>query len=147
MGVSVAGLASSILFGTLSDFIGRRKTFIVVGIGLAILLPVCYLGLASATDMTTIVLYALAIGFLGNAAYAPILVFLNERFPTEIRASGTGVAWNSGFALGGMMPTFVSLASVSPAQIPMSLSIFAVVIFPIYLTGAFLIPETKGDFR
>jgi hypothetical protein len=29
----------------------------------------------------------------------------------------------------------------------MSLSIFLVVIFLIYLLGAFLIPETKGDFR
>jgi MFS family permease len=147
MGASVAGLASSTLFGTLSDFIGRKKTFIVVGIGLAILLPICYLSLAAAADTTTITLYALAIAFLGNAAYAPILVFLNERFPTEIRASGTGVAWNAGFALGGMMPTFVSLASAGPPQIAMSLSIFLVVIFLIYLLGAFLIPETKGDFR
>lgn len=147
MGASVAGLVSSILFGTLSDFIGRKKTFIVVGIGLAILLPICYLGLARASDTATITLYALAISFLGNASYAPILIFLNERFPTEIRASGTGVAWNSGFALGGMMPTFVSLASAGPPQIPMSLSIFLVVIFLIYLLGAFLIPETKGDFQ
>jgi MHS family proline/betaine transporter-like MFS transporter len=46
-----------------------------------------------------------------------------------------------------MMPTFVSLASAGPAQIPMSLSIFVVVIFAIYLIGAVLIPETKGDFR
>jgi preprotein translocase subunit SecG len=29
----------------------------------------------------------------------------------------------------------------------MSLSIFVVVIFAIYLTGALLIAETKGDFR
>jgi hypothetical protein len=29
----------------------------------------------------------------------------------------------------------------------MSLSIFIVVIFIIYLTGAALVPETKGDFR
>jgi hypothetical protein len=29
----------------------------------------------------------------------------------------------------------------------MSLSIFVVVIFAIYLTGALLIPETTGDFR
>ena len=75
------------------------------------------------------------------------LVFLNERFPTAIRASGTGLSWNIGFALGGMMPTFVSLASRGPAQLPMSLSIFIVAIFAVYLTGAFLIPETKGDFR
>jgi MHS family proline/betaine transporter-like MFS transporter len=147
MGASVAALVSAVLLGTVSDFIGRKKTFLLVGVCMMILLPVCYLNLAKATDTTTIAFYALAIAFLGNAGYAPILVFLNERFPTEIRASGTGLSWNIGFALGGMMPTFVSLASGGPAQIPISLSIFIVAIFVIYLTGALLIPETKGDFR
>jgi MFS family permease len=147
MGASVAALVSTLLFGALSDFIGRKKTFLLVGIGMAFLLPLCYLNLAKTTDMTAVTLYALAIAFLGNAGYAPILIFLNERFPTEIRASGTGLSWNIGFALGGMMPTFVSLASSGPAQIPMSLSVFVVVIFVIYLVGAVLIPETKGDFR
>ena len=147
MGASVIALVSAILFGALSDYIGRKKTFLLVGVCMALLLPVCYLGLAKATDTSVITLYALAIAFLGNAGYAPILIFLNERFPTEIRASGTGLSWNIGFALGGMMPTFVSLASARPAQIPMSLSIFIVVIFIIYLIGALLIPETKGDFR
>jgi MHS family proline/betaine transporter-like MFS transporter len=41
----------------------------------------------------------------------------------------------------------VSLAAGTPAQIPMSLSIFAVGIFAIYLVGAFLVPETKGNLR
>jgi MFS transporter, MHS family, proline/betaine transporter len=147
MGASLVGLVSSILFGTVSDYIGRKKTFLLVGVGMAVLLPVCYLGMAKATGISAITLYALAIAFLGNAGYAPVLIFLNERFPTEIRASGTGLSWNIGFALGGMMPTFVSLASAGPAQIPMSLSIFIVAIFVIYLVGALLIPETKGEFR
>jgi MFS transporter, MHS family, proline/betaine transporter len=147
MGASVIAMVSAILFGALSDYIGRKKTFLLVGVCMAVLLPICYLGMAKATDTSVITLYALAIAFLGNAGYAPILIFLNERFPTEIRASGTGLSWNIGFALGGMMPTFVSLASASPAQIPMSLSVFIVVIFAIYLIGALLIPETKGDFR
>jgi MFS transporter, MHS family, proline/betaine transporter len=147
MGASMVALVSAVLFGAVSDFIGRKKTFLLVGVCMLVLLPVCYLGMAKATDTAVITCYALAIAFLGNAGYAPILIFLNERFPTEIRASGTGLSWNIGFALGGMMPTFVSLASASPAQIPMSLSIFIAVIFVIYLTGALLIPETKGDFR
>jgi MFS transporter, MHS family, proline/betaine transporter len=147
MGASVIAMVSAIFFGAASDYIGRKKTFLLVGVCMAVLLPICYLGMAKATDTSAITLYALAIAFLGNAGYAPILIFLNERFPTEIRASGTGLSWNIGFALGGMMPTFVSLASAGPAQIPMSLSVFVVAIFVIYLIGAMLIPETKGDFR
>jgi MHS family proline/betaine transporter-like MFS transporter len=147
MAASVAALISAILVGALSDLIGRKKTFLLVGVLMVLLLPVCYLGMAKTTDTASITFYALAIAFLGNAGYAPILIFLNERFPTAIRASGTGLSWNIGFALGGMMPTFVSLASAGPAQIPMALSIFVAVIFTIYLIGALLIPETKGDFR
>ncbi|MGA8900052.1 MFS transporter [Bradyrhizobium sp.] len=147
MGASVVAVISATLVGALSDVIGRKKTFIVAGVCMLVLLPVCYLGMAATTDTGMITFYALAIAFLGNAGYAPILIFLNERFPTEIRASGTGLSWNIGFALGGMMPTFVSLASRGPAQIPMSLSIFVVVIFVIYLIGALLVPETKGTFR
>lgn len=147
MGASVSALVSAILIGSLSDFIGRKKTFLLVGIAMLILLPLCYLNLAKTNDTATVTFYALAIAFLGNAGYAPVLIFLNERFPTAIRASGTGLSWNIGFALGGMMPTFVSLASAGPAQIPMALSIFVAVIFAIYLIGALLIPETKGNFR
>jgi len=82
MGASVVSLVSAILFGGLSDIIGRKKTFLLVGVCMLILLPVCYLGLAKTTDITAITLYAMAIAFLGNAGYAPILIFLNERFPT-----------------------------------------------------------------
>ncbi len=140
-------MISAVLVGALSDAIGRKKTFILAGLCMIVLLPVCYLGLAETKDTGMIAFYVLAIAFLGNAGYAPVLIFLNERFPTEIRASGTGLSWNIGFALGGMMPTFVSLAAGSPAQIPMTLSIFVVVIFVVYLIGAFLVPETKGNFR
>jgi MFS family permease len=147
MAASVVAIVSAIAVGGLSDVIGRKKTFLLAGVCMIVLLPLCYLGMAATNDTTAITLYALAIAFLGNAGYAPILIFLNERFPTEIRASGTGLSWNIGFALGGMMPTFVSLAAGTPAQIPMSLSIFAVGIFAIYLVGAFLVPETKGNLR
>src|SRR3984885_329613 len=147
MAASVVAIVSAIAVGGLSDVIGRKKTFLLAGVCMIVLLPLCYLGMAATKDTTAITLYALAIAFLGNAGYAPILIFLNERFPTEIRASGTGLSWNIGLALGGMMPTFVSLAAGTPAQIPMSLSIFAVGIFAIYLVGAFLVPETKGNLR
>jgi MFS transporter, MHS family, proline/betaine transporter len=147
MCASLSAIVSAVAVGSLSDRIGRKKTFLIVGIFTMVLLPVCYLSLAKATDPTTATLYALAIAFIGNAGYAPVLIFLNERFPTALRATGTGLSWNIGFALGGMMPTFVSLASGGTAQIPMSLSIFAVGVFAVYTLGAILSPETRGKFR
>jgi len=147
MGASVAAFISAVLFGALSEMIGRKPTFLIVGVCALVWLPLCYLGLAKATDIKEVTIYALAIAFIGNAGYAPVLVFLNERFPTSLRASGTGLSWNIGFALGGMMPTFVSLASAGTAQIPTSLAIFSVAIYLIYLIGALIIPETRGNFR
>jgi len=147
IGASISAFASAVLVGALSDRIGRKKTFLLIGICAAVLLPLCYLNLAATKDVTQISFYALAIAFIGNAGYAPVLIFLNERFPTALRASGTGLSWNIGFALGGMMPTFVSLVSGSPAQIPTSLATFAVGAFVIYLIGAIVIPETKDHFK
>jgi MFS family permease len=147
MCASLSAIVSAVAIGALSDRIGRKKTFLIVGICTIVLLPLCYLSLAKTTDPMTVTLYALAIAFIGNAGYAPVLIFLNERFPTALRATGTGLSWNIGFALGGMMPTFVSLASGGTAQIPMSLSIFAVCVFAVYTLGAILSPETKGEFR
>jgi MFS transporter, MHS family, proline/betaine transporter len=147
MGASLSAIVSALAVGTLSDLIGRKKTFLLVGVCTLVLLPICYLSLAKTTDTGSITFYALAIAFIGNAGYAPVLIFLNERFPTALRATGTGLSWNIGFALGGMMPTFVSLASGSTAQIPMSLSIFAVGVFAVYTLGAILSPETKGEFQ
>ena len=90
-------------------------------------------------------LYALASAFIGNAGYAPVLIFLNERFPTALRASGTGLSWNIGFALGGMMPTFVSLASRPPPAIPMSLANFSGAVYVIYLVGASSSPRPRAS--
>jgi MFS transporter, MHS family, proline/betaine transporter len=60
-----------------------------------------------------------------------------------LRASGTALSWNVGFAVGGLMPTFVSLASGSVEGLAAALAIFLVGGFMIYLIGAIVIPETK----
>ena len=85
--------------------------------------------------------------FFGNAGYAPLLIFLNERFPTALRASGTGLSWNIGFAIGGLMPTFVSLAAGSTQNLPYTLAIFVFGISVLFLIGALVIPETRGNLR
>ncbi|GGF00803.1 hypothetical protein GCM10011611_02970 [Aliidongia dinghuensis] len=147
MGASVGALIASLVVGWISDQVGRKPTFIVIGLVNLILIPVCYRAMAGVTDVAVVTGCAIALAFLGNAGYAPVLIFLNERFPTSLRATGTGLSWNIGFAIGGMMPTFVSLASPTPTDLPLSLSIFAGGVFLLYLIGSFIVPETRDRMR
>lgn len=142
---SVAVIVSSLCFGWLSDKVGRKPSFLVAGLAAMVGLPLLFHGVSGvAGSVDRVLLYAVAISLIGGAAIAPIMIFLNERFSTDLRASGTGLSWNIGFALGGTMPTFVSLASATPEQIPTVLAVFTGVIGLIYLIGAVVIPETRG---
>jgi MFS family permease len=141
---SVAVIIVSVATGHLSNIIGRKKTFLLVGVARLILLPAIALTLPGVTDTFMLAIYVIVFSMLGSTGYAPILIFLNERFPTAIRATGTGLSWNIGFAIGGILPTFVSLASPTPADLPMTLALFLGGISVIFLIGALIVPETLG---
>jgi Na+/melibiose symporter-like transporter len=141
---SIGVIVASIATGHLSTFIGRKKTFIWVGVLRLALLPALALLMPGVTDVVTLGLYVILFSALGSMGYAPILIFLNERFPTTIRATGTGLSWNIGFAVGGILPTFVSLASPAPSDVPHSLALFLGGICLIFLVGALVVPETLG---
>ncbi|PLS16028.1 MFS transporter [Bacillus sp. M6-12] len=144
---SIVTIIAALIAGHLSEKFGRKKTFLVIGVLNIIGLPFFYLSLADATSTTLIYLYTIGVVFLGNASYAPVLIFLNERFPTSIRSTGTGLSWNMGFAVGGMMPTFVTLASGNVSNIPHTLMYFFIGLYLLYIVGSLIIPETKGNLK
>jgi len=72
------------------------------------------------------------------------MIFLNERYPTEIRSRGTAVSWNTGFMLGGLLPTFVTLLSPTTADIPSRLTIFVAGAVLVFLVAVMRSPETRG---
>ncbi|WP_323143698.1 MFS transporter [Massilia phyllosphaerae] len=141
---SVGVVVASIAVGHLSTFIGRKKAFLGTGLLRLFALPALALFMPGVTDTVQLALCVIAFGALGSIGYAPLLIFLNERFPTTIRATGTGLSWNMGFAIGGIMPTFVSLASPSPTDIPHTLALFLGAISVLFLIGALVVPETVG---
>src|SRR6185437_14822971 len=99
-----AAIAATPIFGHLSEIFGRKRIFLFLGVANLILIPLCYIQLTHQTPdhLGLIYLYAFVLTFCGNAVLAPIIIFLNERFPTRMRATGTSVSWNVGFAVGGM---------------------------------------------
>lgn len=141
---SIGVIVASIAAGHLSTLIGRKKAFIWIGVVRLVLLPAIALLMPGVTDTLTLAVYVIVFSMLGSIGYAPILIFLNERFPTAIRATGTGLSWNIGFAIGGIMPTFVSLSSPLPTDVPMSLALYLAGISLIFLIGALVVPETMG---
>jgi len=145
MVASVAVIVAAVGAGHLSTLIGRRKTFLLTGVARLILLPAIALAMPGVTDTTALALYVVLFSMLGAAGYAPLLIFLNERFPTAIRATGTGLSWNIGFAIGGILPTFVSLTSPMATDVPMTLALFLGGISIVFLIGALIVPETIGN--
>ena len=145
IGASVAAAAGACGMGELSQHIGRRRSFLLMGAVRLVAFPVLFLTMGQATDPVVIGACAMLLAFVANASYGPLLIFLNETFPTALRATGTGLTWNIGFALGGMLPTLVSLTADGASQIPMVLAVFSTAVTLVYLVGAVMMPETRGN--
>jgi len=132
--------------GELSERIGRRRTMLSIGAVNVVLLPLLVLAIRSSAPGATgrILLLTCLLGFFANAAYAPVMIFLNERYPTAIRSRGTAISWNTGFMLGGLLPTFVTLLSPAVSDIPSRLTIFIIGAVVVFLVAVAASPETRG---
>ena len=145
---SLVSIVASPAIGHLSTYVGRRRMFIGLGLVRLVMLPLCTLAMGRASgDVMQIAGYAMLLTIVNSGGYAPLLIFFNERFPTAVRSTGTGLSWNIGFAIGGIMPTFVSLASPSTQSLPTVLTMFLIGISLVYLVGAFAAPEPDRSLR
>jgi MFS family permease len=135
---------ASVLSGALSDYLGRRRGMLLYAVVSLLLIPMLYLGLGRASTTGAIAACSIALSAIGTFCYAPLLIVLNERFPTEIRSTGTAVSWNVGFAIGGSMPTLVSLLARQAKALPMMLAVVCALVSFVYLVTVLFTPETKG---
>ncbi|WP_398471571.1 MFS transporter [Tardiphaga sp.] len=124
----------------LADRIGRRKLFMVFAV-LASLLVVAYTQLPISNQWMLFLGFPL--GICASAYFSGIGAFLTELFPTRLRGSGQGFAYNFGRGIGALFPALVGYLS---AAMPLSkaIAIFAVIAYGLLLIGALLLPETRG---
>jgi SHS family lactate transporter-like MFS transporter len=154
LGLSPALVATPIIFanilvffassgwGWVSDQIGRRWAMIIPA-ALSIPLTVAYL---TTDNFTIIVIGFVAQGlFAGGGMYGQVPSYLNERFPTEIRATATAFCYHQGAIFGGLVPPILTYAAVNwelGFAIPMLIgTLFGTVNFILSLVFG---PETKG---
>jgi MFS family permease len=134
--------------GMLGQKIGRRRFFAIVGpliatVGAALLYV---LGNVHGLSLPAIMLTVCVLAVLVTSPWGVIVTYINERFATEVRATGFGV----GFSLSVIVPSFYAFY-MNWLGAWMPLSVTPVVLLGIGgligMAGALMGPETKDvDF-
>ncbi len=126
-------------FGFIAERLGRRLTFILFLTAAAVLVPVYG---QMAREPAVLMALGPVLGFVGHGYFSLFGVLLAELFPTRVRATGQGLTYNCGRALGALAPfTIGALATVQGIGSALALT------SAFFLAGAVLIlfiPDTTG---
>jgi sugar phosphate permease len=137
----ISGAFAGYLVGAwLSDRIGRRNLFLLFSAG-AVAMVIAYTQLPVSNSVLWVLGFPL--GFIASGYFAGMGAFLAEIFPTRVRGSGMGFAYNFGRGIGALFPALVGYLS---ATMPLSvaIAIFATLAYTLMFVAAFLLPETRG---
>ena len=141
IGVNAGAVIGSVLFGALSErWLGRRGA---ATIGMAISLIGVPLFVWS-SNYWLLLLGAWMMGFFAAGAWGIVPGYLSERFPTEARGVGTGLAYHAGVGVGSLAPYLIG--AMQDRGIALGTAMFGC----IFTGGVFVIillwlgPETRG---
>lgn len=134
--------------GLIGQRIGRRRFFIVVGPAIATVGAGIMYVLSNVDGLTlpVIILLVTLLSVLVTSPWGVIVTYINERFVTDVRATGFGV----GFSLSVIIPSFYAfymnwLSAIMPFR--MTAVVLLAIGGLIGMAGAIMGPETKDvDF-
>jgi len=124
----------------LCDRIGRRPTLILLSV-CAWIVTVSYMLLPLNTTLAAVL--GFLVGFSAIGMFAALGPFLSELFPTNVRTTCMGFAYNVGKSVGagsvvgvGVLSTHIGLAN--------AMGTFCLVAYAFAVFGMLLLPETRG---
>lgn len=107
MCATAASAIAMAICGHLSSLIGRRVFFIFFGVLSAILAPFVYLKIFHHGTFLSTVLLVVLLQTITVSVYGPVAAYLTERFPTQVRSSGYGVAYSMSIILPALYPYYL----------------------------------------
>jgi len=138
--IIIGSFVGYLVAADLADRIGRRANFIFFAV-CSLVAVIVYTELPL-NDAWMLVL-GFPLGFFASGIFSGMGAFLTENFPTRMRGSGQGFAYNFGRGIAALNPTFVGLLSATLA-LGQSIGVFAGIAYGIVIIAALLLPETKG---
>ena len=137
---SAGSFLGYIVSAHLADMVGRRRTLILFAAGSFITIGIYMIAPLS---NTTSLLMGFLVGFFPSGSFSPMGSFFTELFPTALRGSGQGFAYNSGRGIGALFPALVGHFSAH-VSLGFAIALFAAGAYLLMAAGTLLLPETKG---
>jgi MFS family permease len=138
--VIAASWIGYIFGGYVTDYLGRRLGFAIFSI-CSILTVLTYTLIPVSDGMMLFLGFPL--GFFASGTYSGIGAYLTELFPTRIRGSGMGFAYNSGRAIGATFPALVGALSAK-LSLGTAVGLFTAAAYAMVFLAICVLPETKG---
>lgn len=140
-GSAVQGL-SILIFGALSDRVGRRRIFISIGLVYGLYM-FAFFPLLSSGQHAWVYLGIIGGLALDGALYGPQASFLAELYPTSLRYSGASLSFQVGSSIGGLTPIVaIALYKAFSSSIPISIYVAAMLV--VVAATAYVSRETRG---
>ena len=124
----------------LTDWLGRKRTLIVFAASSFVTIAVYTYAPISNPVM---LLLGFPLGFFASGSFSPMGSFLTELFPTRVRGSAQGFAYNFGRGVGALFPTLVGYLSAR-LSLGHAIACFAVTAYLVMIVAVCLLPETRG---
>ena len=120
--------------------LGRRKTFVIMACAAAIVVPSYTL---LPLGGTAALLLGFPLGFFQSGIIAGMGATFAELFPTRVRATGQGFSYNTGRAVGSLVPTLVGMLAAD-LGLGTAMGLCAACAYMLVLIATSMLPETRG---
>jgi MFS family permease len=141
LGINIFGsFLGYVISAHLSDWLGRRRTFVLMACAAAVTVA-CYTLLPLSN--TAVLLLGFPLGFFQSGIIAGMGATFAELFPTRVRATGQGFSYNTGRAVGSFVPTIVGVAAPT-LGLGQAMGICSASSYVFVLLAVALLPETRG---
>jgi len=143
IGVVFFGIFTPIA-GLLADKFGRRKTLIPTTIGIALFGLTFQFWFAASSGPITVVTFLIVGLSLMGLTFGPMGALLPELFPTNVRYTGSAIAYNVASILGASLAPTIALALWKPDGDIFLVGLYLTIAAVVTLVALLFVRETKS---